>query len=214
MLSDHIGDSILKSFSFFNIIGRIAFPLFAFQITQGYIYTKDFKKLCKKLFLFALLSQVPFMLFLSVFQTPEKIWTLNIFFTLLLGLLAIFCYDKMKNHILGILASLFICLLGELFRVDYGAYGVLLIFLFYLWKDNPIGFFLANFVFATLRYLPYMIFMPSPRYILCFIFTLVPSIFIALYNKKEGPKAKYLFYIFYPVHLLVLYGLSFLFPLS
>ena len=214
MLSDHIGDSLVRSFSFFNVIGRIAFPLFAFQMTQGYIYTKNFKKLCGKLFLFGLISQIPFMLFLSLFQTGENIWTLNIFFTLLLGLLAIFCYDKIKNRFLGIVAVLFICLSSELFRVDYGAYGVLLIFLFYLWKEIPIGFFLANFVFAILRYGPYMIFMPSLRYILCFIFTLVPSILIAFYNKKEGPKTKYLFYIFYPAHVLILYGLSFLLPLS
>ena len=175
MLSDHMGDSLVRSFSFFNVIGRIAFPLFAFQMTQGYIYTKNFKKLCGKLFLFGLISQIPFMLFLSLFQTGEAIWTLNIFFTLLLGLLAIFCYDKIKNRFLGIVSGLFICLSGELFRVDYGAYGVLLIFLFYLWRNIPIGFFLANFVFAILRYGPYMIFMPSLRYILCFIFTLLSA---------------------------------------
>lgn len=80
MLCDHLGDAIIKPFSFFNVIGRIAFPIFAFQITEGYIHTKDLKKYFKRLIIFAILSQIPFMLFLSTFTSP---FTLNIFFTLL-----------------------------------------------------------------------------------------------------------------------------------
>ena len=92
MLFDHVGDAIIGKFSFCNLIGRIAFPIFAFQAVQGYIYTKDLKKHMVKLFIFACISQIPFMLFLSTFT--EEILTLNIFFTLFLGLLALFVYDK------------------------------------------------------------------------------------------------------------------------
>ena len=80
MLFDHFGDAIIGKFSFCNLIGRIAFPIFAFQTVQGYIYTKDLKKHMLKLFIFACISQIPFMLFLSTFT--EEILTLNIFFLL------------------------------------------------------------------------------------------------------------------------------------
>lgn len=76
MLCDHFGDAIIKHFSFFNIIGRIAFPIFAFQITEGYIHTKNLKRYFKRLIIFAIISQIPFMLFLSTFTSP---FTLNIF---------------------------------------------------------------------------------------------------------------------------------------
>ena len=56
MLSDHIGDSIIGKFSFLNLIGRIAFPIFAFQAVQGFIHTKDFKKHMRKLLIFACIS--------------------------------------------------------------------------------------------------------------------------------------------------------------
>ena len=87
MLSDHIGHAILGNFSFFNLIGRISFPIFAFQAMQGYIHTKDLKKHIIKLFIFACISQIPFMLFLSTFTTNMY---LNIFFTFLLGIFALY----------------------------------------------------------------------------------------------------------------------------
>ena len=125
MLSDHIGDSVLGVFSFFNYIGRIAFPIFAFQAVQGYIHTKNFKKHMLKLFIFACISQIPFMLFLSTFTEQ---FLLNIFFTFFLGLFSLFLYDKCKYKLLGFLIVVFISVIGEIINVDYGAFGILLIF--------------------------------------------------------------------------------------
>lgn len=91
------------------LFGRIAFPIFAFQITEGYMHTKDLKKYFKRLILFAIISQIPFMLFLSTFTSP---FTLNIFFTLLFGLFAIYIYDKIPNKFLGLVIRnyfIFIC---------------------------------------------------------------------------------------------------------
>ena len=53
MLFDHVGDSIVGKFSFLNLIGRISFPIFAFQTVEGYIHTKNFKKHILKMFIFA-----------------------------------------------------------------------------------------------------------------------------------------------------------------
>ena len=105
MLCDHFGDSIIKSFSFLNVIGRIAFPIFAFQITEGYTHTKDLKKYFKRLIIFAIISQIPFMLFLSTFTSS---YTLNIFFTLLLGLLSIYIYNKIPNKFLAIVIGIYL----------------------------------------------------------------------------------------------------------
>lgn len=207
MLFDHVGDAIIGKFSFCNLIGRIAFPIFAFQAVQGYIYTKDFKKHMLKLFIFACISQIPFMLFLSTFT--EEILTLNIFFTLFLGLLALFVYDKCKNKVLGFLFVILTSIIAYFIHVDYGAFGILLMFCFYFFKDKKGSMAITTIVLCFLRFVPDIIASPVLWYIYiqCAIFTALSLIFILFYNKNEGPKAKYFFYIFYPLHLLILYFL-------
>lgn len=86
MFCDHLGYALYGKFSPFNYIGRIAFPIFAFGISEGYAHTKSKKNYCIRLFMFGVVSQVPFMWFTSIFRTQSS---LNIFFTLLLGLIAI-----------------------------------------------------------------------------------------------------------------------------
>lgn len=207
MLFDHVGDAIIGKFSFCNLIGRIAFPIFAFQAVQGYIYTKDFKKHMLKLFIFACISQIPFMLFLSTFT--EEILTLNIFFTLFLGLLALFVYDKCKNKVLGFLFVILTSIIAYFIHVDYGTFGILLMFCFYFFKDKKGSMAITTIVLCFLRFVPDIIATPVLWfiYIQCAIFTALSLIFILFYNKNEGPKAKYFFYIFYPLHLLILYFL-------
>ncbi len=86
MFLDHFGYALYGQFSSFNYIGRLAFPIFAFGISEGYAHTKSKKNYCIRLFMFAIISQAPFMLFCSIFRTG---FMLNIFFTLLIGLIAI-----------------------------------------------------------------------------------------------------------------------------
>ena len=94
MVFDHVGDACIKHLSAMNLIGRLAFPIFAFQISEGYYHTKNLKKYFLRLFLFALISQIPFMLFMSTYTNA---FSLNIFCTLFVGLLAIFIHDKVCN---------------------------------------------------------------------------------------------------------------------
>ena len=63
MFIDHSGYVFAGNFSFCNFIGRIAFPIFAFQISEGYKHTKNLKKYFLRLGIFALISQIPFSLF-------------------------------------------------------------------------------------------------------------------------------------------------------
>ena len=242
MTIDHSGYIIFGGSSFFNYIGRLAFPIFAFQISQGYIHTKNFPKYFRRLAVFALISQIPFMLFLYAIRNipvpismiPETIYnslitfdfTLNIFFTLLIGLAAIFVFDKSGYKILGWLFAICLALFAEFVHTDYGWYGITIIFLFYVFRNNKIGMS-TSFILATIalyikkvypvlialnRYIEYGLdvrgfFTGSIISCLC---TILPIIFICLYNGQKGRNTKFLLYFFYPVHLLILY-LSYIF---
>ena len=203
MLCDHFGDAILKPFSFFNVLGRIAFPIFAFQLTEGYIHTKNLKKYFKRLIIFAIISQIPFMLFSSTFTSR---FSLNIFFTLFIGLFAIYIYDKSHNKFLGILVTIFLCALAQLIKTDYGAWGVCIIMIFYIFKDKKIWMCLLYLLSCLLKYLPYLLaYNFHYIYMLLLLGTASSIFFIILYNGKQGKKVKYLLYAFYPLHMLALY---------
>lgn len=218
MVVDHLWATIVPGNQWMTWVGRMAFPIFAFQITEGYIHTSNFRKYALRLFLFGLISEIPFNYFYasSIFYPYHQ----NVMFTLLLGLLAINIIDKMrrksnfKNILLWSAGVVGICLLATISFVDYGAMGVLTIVSFYLFRDFSwawvgqfISLFMLNNVFYTGMYIPIQIF----GYALEFqtqgfaIFALVP---IWLYNGKKGSNnqiLKYGFYAFYPAHLYILY---------
>lgn len=213
MLCDHFGYLIYKGkLSFMNFIGRIAFPIFAFQISEGYIHTKNLKKYIIRLLVFAILSQYPFLCFHSLISTG---FALNIFFTLLLGLICIIIYDKLFSRsssifykILALLICIEIAYIAEITNCDYGFYGVAIILLFYIFKNNQILMSLSFILFTIIKYAISIIKYGHLQtyYFLC-ICTILPIIFINLYNKKQGKKVKYFLYIFYPAHLLIICAL-------
>lgn len=204
MFIDHIGYAIFGKFSFFNYIGRIAFPIFAFQISEGYTHTRNLKKYFLRLFIFAIVSQIPFILFGKIISND---FTLNIFFTLLLGLSCIYIYDKSKYKIIGIISSILLGALSEFLHCDYGFYGVAIIFLFYIFKSDVIKSSMAFILATTIKYLiPIFKYGFYNVYLYLLICTLIPIIFISLYNGKKGKDTKYLLYLFYPIHLLLIYG--------
>ena len=219
MTCDHLSYLIFGHFSFLNYIGRIAFPIFAYQITEGYIHTRNLKKYFLRLFVFAIVSQIPFTLFYSMISSGLH---LNIFFTLLLGLLSIFIYDKLdklpfeKNIIhkiyqsFGLLIVIIFSLIANITKCDYGYFGVLTIFAFYIFRNNKI---LMNFSFVILTLIYYgkrLLISTNSTYLLIVIFTMSPLIFINLYNHKKGKDTKYFLYLFYPLHLLIIYAIHFL----
>lgn len=203
MFIDHIGYVIFNQFSYFNYIGRISFPIFAFQISEGYIHTKDIKKYMLRLFIFAIISQIPFMLFHSLIASG---FYLNIFFTLLLGLISIYIYDKSNNKLFGLLFAVIIAFFANFIHCDYGFYGISIIFIFYLFKDNMLYCALCFIIATSIRYLiPIITYGIYIQYIISLCATIIPIIFISLYNGKKGKDTKYLLYLFYPVHLLLIY---------
>lgn len=219
MFIDHLGDGIFKHFTVMNLIGRIAFPIFAFQISEGYAHTKNLKKYFLRLFLFAIISQIPFSLFLSTYTDS---FYLNIFCTLFVGLLAIFIYDKIlkvnfaisKNEkvdkyfkmTFGIIVAIILATFAQICHFDYGFFGVTIIFLFYLFKNNKLAMVISFITSCIIKFgISIILYGYNIAYVLLCIFTILPIVFILLYNGKQGKKVKYLLYLFYPVHLLILY---------
>lgn len=207
MFCDHFGYIFFHKLTFLNIIGKIAFPIFAFQISEGYIHTKNLEKYFYRLLIFAIISQIPFMLFLS--NISNNYLLLNIFFTLLLGLSAITIYDKSSNKIIGIFLAICIAGISELLKCDYGWFGVTVIFLFYMFKNNKLWMNISIIISILIKYVISFIQYPSSINMYLAIATILSLIFINLYNGKKGKNTKYLLYIFYPLHLMVLYIISF-----
>lgn len=208
MLCDHFGYYYFHGqFSNWNFLGRLAFPIFAFQISEGYLHTSNLKRYFKRLFLFAVISQIPFMLYESSIGFD---FTLNIFFTLLLGLLCIFLFNKFQaKYYISIPCIVCICIIGHFLQVDYGEWGILLILLFYLCKNHKVATFLGFFAMCVWKYSPYLIeYHFHPLYIGLTLATFSAIIPILCYNGKLGLKTKYLLYIFYPLHLFLFYIVS------
>ena len=209
MFCDHFGDFYYGKITVLNYIGRIAFPIFAFQIAQGYIHTKDIKKYIFRLTIFALISQIPYMLFQhAVFGNWFEV---NVIFTLLFGLLAILTYDK-YNKFVGICSCIFLGTLAQVLHFDYGFFGVYIVFMFYLLRNHKLFtsmvYLLSTITMYTIRLIKNNI---SLKYLfleksilLLVISSCLAIIPILFFNEKKGKDVKYLFYIFYPTHLLIL----------
>ncbi len=216
MFFDHFGDLIIGHLSIFNVIGRIAFPIFAFQLVIGYLNTKNIKKYIIRLTIFALISQIPFSIMMN--RVNNYVFTLNIFFTLILGLFTLISYNKIKNKLLKVLAIILLIYIGNLINVDYGSFGVFLIFYIYLFypKFNNIKFlqdetFFKYFIFifgylllCILKYSSYFGIFSNAWVYSIILFAFFPIILMILYNGKKGKSFKYFFYAFYPLHLIIL----------
>ncbi|MBO5077674.1 MAG: TraX protein [Clostridia bacterium] len=206
MLIDHIAAVFLRSdpvalftvfgrtltlYALLRGIGRIAFPIYAFLITEGFIHTGDRKRYGISLALFALISEVPWDL-----VHHDKFFSIasqNVFFTLFLGYLAICMAEKYREKpfiqaawLIGLL------IVSLLLRADYGISGYCFIVFMYALRERELLRAVIGCGFLSSRWKAGLAFIP-----------------IALYNGKRGfirgPVAKYFFYVFYPLHLLVLY---------
>lgn len=236
MFIDHSGDVLVGQTSVLNIIGRIAFPLFAFQLVVGYKNTSNLKKYAIRLLIFALLSQIPFSILIYIIhgslsgitlsQLPSAFINniisgnfpgLNIFFTLFLGLLSLFIFDKVSNKFFKYLSLGIVLIIAHFTQVDYGAWGVFLILFIYLFCPNKhiaknldsltlryFIFVLGFFALSIFNFISFFAVLSTAWVWSLILFTFLPCIFMLLFNGKKGPSLKYLFYLFYPVHLIIL----------
>lgn len=188
-----LGDKEITLRLLFNCIGRTAFPLFAFLITEGYIHTHDRKKYGINLLLFALISEIPWNL---VHGGDILYGRQNVFFTLFLGYTGICVLEHYREDIKKcstILAALL--LISIILRADYGCFGFGFIILLHLLKERKVLMSIIGTCVLPSRWIGGTAFIP-----------------ILLYNGKrgfaKGKIAKYAFYAFYPGHLLLLYILG------
>lgn len=123
MLIDHIGAVFFPHIIELRIIGRIAFPIYAFAVYVGYKHTRDVQKYIWRLFWIAIISQVPFM---AAFNH----YSLNVVWTLWSALLVLFVIDKLPSKLLAIPIVIGAGWFMEISQMDYGMYGLLLVLLF------------------------------------------------------------------------------------
>lgn len=193
MIIDHTGGVLFPDDFSFRIVGRISFILFAFLISEGVIYSHNLYKYAKRLLIWAFLSEIPYDIAVhgKVFEWQYQ----NIFFTLFLGVagLSLFIQHSTVWKYFFLIIPL-VC--AFLFRVDYSAYGILVIYLFYFFKNNRLLQFVSiqtsSFVFAISAF---------PLQLFAFLGFLP----IYCYSGKLGVKMGKQFYSFYAVHLIVLF---------
>ncbi len=194
MVIDHMGLFFFPQFVWLRFIGRLAFPLFAWLIANGARHTHNIKRYLIRLFLFAFLSQVPFTLANRLIDPHFQ--DLDVLFTLFLGLVAIWGIQKMKYWVER-LVIIFVCIAAaQILQTDYGGFGVAVVVTFYLFYTNfkrlvgaqIVLFFLSCFILSPVE-----------------VFGLVALVFISMYNNQPGFRAKYLFYVFYPMQYVLYY---------
>lgn len=213
MVIDHIGAFLFPDIYVLRMVGRISFILFAWLIANGAIYTKNNRSYLERLLAFGCISQIPYTLIMRLI-VPE-FWELNIFFTLAFGLITILAVKKFQRPPITIpLVLLGVFMIEQLIgRVTYGVYGVLVIVLCYLFYRNiRLLLFSQTLAIAVFYLLPLYV---SGKTLTTLFETHSVSLvqplgllaipIIASYNGQLGPKMKWAFYAFYPIHFVVLY---------
>lgn len=225
MIMDHAYKIVGIGGEFMTIVGRLAFPIFAFQIAEGYVYTKDFKSYLKKLLFFAIISEIPFNLSAPLGGIIDPFHQ-NVLWTFLIGLIILRIIDGIKNNtknnIMMVIQIVLICIIGyfvgNIAAVDYSGIGVLTVVLFYLTRNcrykyimQLVGCIILNSLLLghsiSLNIFSLTIVIPIQLF---GVFALIP---IWLYKGKQGYHSKNwsrFCYWFYPVHIIVLLAISYL----
>lgn len=198
MLLDHLWGTVVPGNDWMTYLGRMAFPIFAFQAAEGYVHTHNFKGYCKRLALFAVISEIPFNLMIS--GSPLFPFHQNVMLTLLLGLLSCRAWDRRKW---GQLALLW--LTGIFTFPDYGALGVATVLMFHVFRGQKL-LQLCFLVLINWFGFEGMELLIGPLRLPVQSFAILAWIPICLYNgeKGGGKGLQTASYIFYPLHMLIL----------
>ncbi len=220
MMLDHIGLLFFPDAAIFRALGRIAFPIFAYMIAEGCRYTKNRAKYLGMIAGMGILFQVVF------FVAMESLYQ-GILVTFSLAIITIYAIDGLikSKKLWGRLAALgaiaFVAvfvfalprlLVGTDFDLDYGLWGILLPVAVYF-LPNRTWRIVGVAALLVVRAIHYTV-LPAGSLGLLQWFSLCTVPLLALYSGERGrAKMKYVFYIFYPAHLVLLYGLAFLIEL-
>lgn len=219
MLIDHTAVAFpTRYYMLSREIGRTAFPLFCFLLVEGFYHTKNRIKYIKNIFVFAIISEIPFDLI--VFGEITLIHQ-NVMFTLLLGLITLLLLEKISEVIKGkfrvisisilqFLVVLVILFSAIIIKPDYGVRGVFLIILIYYFRKVKFTSFANPNIFMALAILLWLMYYDYSDKIINEIYGVVSAVLVLFYNGEKGNcrLPKYFFYAFYPLHLTILYLLK------
>ncbi len=208
MVFDHVGDMFFPGALWMRMIGRLAMPIFSFCIAEGYSHTKDKNRYLLRMGGFALISEIPFDL---AFEGRIGLSHQNIMLTFFLSILALMLFDRIRGEkdpetdkysagktALGTLAVAAMAALALLVRADYTVFAVIAVFLFHVFRHR------RHAVRSAIG-VAFLALTRTVGYYCATGFSLIP---LLLYNGKRGKGLKWLFYAFYPGHLLLLYLLK------
>jgi hypothetical protein len=213
----------------FRVIGRLAFPLFAYFVAEGFRHTRSPERFLLRLFIFAIISE-PFFDYALMgsagILNTDFLNRTNIFYTLFLGGAAITAYkyiiktipphafDPLVIKLIACAPVPFCLWLGEFLTADYGWAGVALIFTMYVIKRTQLRLFVMAVLCLSFYSSLYSLMLAgysayiSIEHYLMVPAALLPIPLLTLYNAKRGPRSKWFFYVFYPAHLAILGGLA------
>ena len=205
MVIDHVGDVFFPGAIWMRAVGRLAMPLFAFCVAEGYHYTKSKKKYLRRLGAFALISEIPFDL---AFSRKIDFSHQNIMLSFLIAVAALMLYDAVQDgfgpfsgmkqrvrKVAGIATVLVMSVMSLLLKCDYTIFAVISVFLFYVLRERP----------YPIPQVGGVAFLAVTRTMGYYAYTGLSLIPLLLYNSKRGRGLKWLFYVFYPTHLLLIY---------
>lgn len=216
MFIDHIGYVIFPNHSWLRYIGRIAFPIYAFLISEGLKKTSNIKKYLINLLMLAVTSEIFYDLCFN--KNISLFYKTNTVYTLFIASLSIYLYNKNYNNIIKYLSLLLGLSISYILKTDYDILGVLLIFIFYF-LHNKYQYLIYGIIWVNIKYLSNIsyilqyifnknIYLPN-IYVInslgLYLFTIVPFLIIMFYNNKKGKNLKYTFYVLYLLHLFILY---------
>lgn len=200
MVIDHCAyylmDGNTVHYEVMRCVGRIAFPIFAFLVAEGFAHTRNRKKYFGQLLVFAVVSEIPWYLLNGADGTH------NVMFTLALGVVALAVFEKLKKDgTLCICTILFIAWFATWSGVDYEWRGVLMIVIFYLFGNLNRNALPTGRMVQLLCTFPLMI-----HYGI--VGAMIACMVIFLYDGTrgfvKGKVGKYVFYAFYPLHLAII----------
>ena len=218
MLCDHLWGTLVPGNDWLTCIGRIAFPIFAFMIVEGYFHTSDLKKYVKRIFIFALISEIPFNLALGsrLFYPIHQ----NVLWSFLISIGLIYWNEKVKEKaiwkrvLIAVLSTLTGCVAGIITFVDFYHAGILTVLIFYFFRQRKWWSYVGQLIglyYINMEILGgFMYEIPiagNTFYLMRQGLALLALIPIWLYQGEQGYYnriIKNIYYWFYPVHLLIL----------
>lgn len=196
-----------------HTIGKITGPIMCYFIAEGNHYSKNRKKYVERLALFALISHIPYNIFVN--QGKITLLPTSVIFTLMCGLLALIVVEKIENKTIKSISLLLI--IAITYWSDWGIVGVLFVLAFGIFYGNLKKQITAFAILSLCKVICYALFVDGelnfyiivPRVLSLILFTLI----LSLYNGTRGGSkySKWAFYIIYPLQFLIIGGIALLF---